>query len=175
MHVRGVRGPDTGSTGNSGRGGVPIYRFALHPVFLVSFVVMVLNDAFLRPSGVWPLFTGKVSDVAVLIFLPAVGALAVVYVKYCIHLVAAGFFHTGIAYALTRWTALFSIAVTALVFTLINISPSCNALYVKMINAVNVLAPVYPELGSTMDATDLITLPALYLSYVIMRKYFQVT
>ena len=60
---------------------------------------------------------------------------------------------------------------SAAVFIMINVSPGFNGWYVRFINSINVLRPVIPVLDSTSDAADLIALPSLAVSYLVLRRY----
>lgn len=58
-------------------------------------------------------------------------------------------------------------------FILINASPGFNAWYVRFINSINVLHPLMPALDSISDAADLIALPSLAVSYLVLRRYVE--
>ena len=151
----------------------PFYRFALDPVFVASFIVMLVNDHLLRPHRLLPSLNWVISDFAIMIFLPAAGALLAVYAKFLAGLVL-GKITPGrvmIPARLTMPVILGSIFVSAAVFILINVSPDFNGWYVRFINSINVLRPVIPALDSTSDAADLIALPSLAVSYLVLRRY----
>ena len=153
--------------------GVSYYRFIFDPVFVVSFLVMVINDIFLRKTGIAPLFFGKLSDAAILIFLPAVGALLICFIKYLAFttLWASSTIRPAPYYHLTQPVLLISVIFTGTVFTMIKASDFFNDLYIRLINSVNILHPLFPRLGSIKDPTDLFMLPALAVSYCVLRKY----
>lgn len=146
----------------------PFYRFAYDPAFVAAFIVMAVNDHYFRPLGVAPLLAGKISDFAVLVFLPAAGALLSVYLRYLYRLAKPTAAFTG----LRRGDALFGIILCGAVFTLIKSSPWFNMQYIAFINGINILRPLFPRLTSTSDPTDLAALPSLIASYLVMRNYF---
>lgn len=153
-----------GVDGTSDKG---IYNFALHPLYILSFCIMLLNDIFLKPSGVLPLIAGKLSDIAILIFLPAAGALLSVYVRYLKHLL---FSNDSSFNGLLLIEAKFSVIITGVIFTLLQLSAAVNELYVDFINNINILSFYYPYLSHTMDPSDLATLPFSLISYMIMKR-----
>ncbi|MBN1534691.1 MAG: hypothetical protein JXA20_18620 [Spirochaetes bacterium] len=153
---------------------LPPYRFALDRVFVAAFFMMLLNDHLLRPSGILPPVTGKLSDFAVMTFLPAAGALISVYARRA----WTGLWNTmnpsaaRPARGIGRADALLGIIASGGVFTAIKTSPRCNDCYISAINSINVLRGIFPRLTSTQDITDLVALPFLVLSYLVMRRYF---
>jgi hypothetical protein len=65
----------------------PFYRFAPDPVFVALFIIMLVNDHLLRPHRILPSLNWVISDFAIMIFLPAAGALLAVYAKHLAGLV----------------------------------------------------------------------------------------
>ena len=151
----------------------PFYSFVFHPLFTVSFLVMLANDHILRPMNIVPFIAGKISDVAILLFLPAVGALVPVYFRFLLH--SASSVLPGrrrhVNYRLRRWDVFFGISATAAMYTLINLSPAFNRMYVSFINGINVLSVIFPRLGSTLDYTDLAVLPVLAVSCTVLLRF----
>jgi hypothetical protein len=144
----------------------------LHPVFVTAFLVMLVNDLFLRPSGMFPVVTGKISDFAVLIFLPAVGSLFILYVKYLSGRLISSVRKTAPAtVAFTLFDLLCPVVLTGLVFIGIKAVPFVNALYVEWLNSVNVLKAFIPHLRCVADPTDLIALPCLAVPFLVLRKW----
>jgi hypothetical protein len=114
-------------------------RALLHPLWLVSLAVLVLNDHVLKGSGLLPgVVTGKLSDVAGLVVAPALLA-ALVRVR-----------------GPRGW--LLAHAAVGLVFSAIKLSASAAALWSTAMAAVG-----FPWV-ITLDPTDLFALPALALS-----------
>ena len=118
----------------------------LHLITIGSIVVLLINDHIFR--YIWPSwFTGKLGDVAWLIFAPV--------------LVFVIFGAAKLNGNLARWI---SICVVGLVFTLANTSRYYHG----------VISEVFSSLAGwetqiTADPTDLLTLPALIVSYRIME------
>jgi hypothetical protein len=154
--------------------GAPPYRFALDRVFVAAFFLMLLNDHLLRPSGILSPVTGKLSDLAVMVFLPAAGALIPVYARRAWRRLRNRVDPSRAvpARGIGRGDALLGILACGGVFTAIKASPRCNEIYICFINSVNLLRGIFPRLTSTQDITDLMALPFLALSYLVMRKYF---
>ena len=114
-------------------------RALLHPLWLGSLAVLVLNDHVLKGSGLLPgVVTGKLSDFAGLVVAPALLA-ALVGVR-----------------GLRGW--LLAHAAVGLVFSAIKLSASAAALWSAVMAAVG-----FPWV-ITLDSTDLFALPALALS-----------
>jgi hypothetical protein len=114
-------------------------RSLLHPLWLVSLVVLVVNDHLLKGAGLLPgWLTGKLSDVAGLVVAPAVLAVLLA--------------------VRTRRGALLAHLLTGLVFAAINVWP----LAARGFEALMALTP-FPWV-IRVDPTDLLALPALLLS-----------
>lgn len=124
---------------------------ALHPIALAAVVVLVVNDWILKPSAAPHWLTGKLSDVAGLVFAPLV-------LSALIGLV------TRAPITLRRLVAV--IALTAGVFTIVKLSP----------DAAHALARVWPGRDATItaDPSDLLCLPALaiaaWIGYSVGRR-----
>jgi hypothetical protein len=149
-----------------------LYTPFIHPAFIGGFFLMLVNDLFLRPSTLFPVVTGKISDFAVLVFLPAVGSLFLLYVNYLVSLVRAAVLKTGpAAVTFTLFDLVIPVVFTGAVFTGIKAVPSINALYVDWLNSVNVLKAVIPSLRCVQDPTDLIALPSLIVPCLVLRRW----
>lgn len=144
----------------------PIYGFALHPVFFVSFLLMAANDLFLKPSGLCPAAAGKLSDLAIVLFLPAVAALGFVWLKYC----ASGIAGLRLDPRLTRTDAAVCVIAVDAVLAAINLSETFRSSFAAFMNGINVLRPLVPVLGATRDPTDLVVLPASLAAYFLLEK-----
>lgn len=115
-------------------------RALYHPLWLVSLGLLVLNDHFLKGSGILPaVLTGKLSDFAGLLFAPAL--LAVL-----LHLSS-------------RRSFVLAHVATGLVFAGIKVSPN----FARLFESIAGLGPFAWHI--TVDPTDLIALPALFVSY----------
>lgn len=143
------------------RGGVaprlPIGE-ALHPVALAAAAVLVVNDWVLKP---WPAaprwLTGKLSDVAGLVFAP-VALTAVVGLA----LWTAGRLGARVGDPwLTRRRLGIAIALTGAVFTVIKLSPEAAARFGTA------WARIVPNAQVVPDPLDLVALPALAVAWWI--------
>lgn len=119
------------------------------PVPLTAVLVLVVNDHVLKTSGVLPgWLTGKLSDVAGLLFFPVF-----------LFALRAAFAPVVRRLAWARACA----ALSAMVFVAIKLSPACNA-------GVNALLAAW-DLGSMrLDPTDLLALPATLGALLVLRS-----
>ncbi|HSD85992.1 MAG TPA: hypothetical protein VLB44_00700 [Kofleriaceae bacterium] len=152
---RALRGADHGELP-----GLPVGE-AMHPVTLLAVVVLVVNDWVLKPAlhgGIGAVITGKLSDVAGLVFAPVVFSAA-------IGLALAGAARLGarVDPYLTQRRLVLCIAATGLGFAAVKLSPA----------AADALAHALSHLGRRasiqVDRTDLLALPALLVAYWIGR------
>lgn len=116
-----------------------------HPLWMVALFLLVLNDHFLKGSGLLPgWLTGKLSDVAGLILAPAVLAV--------------------ILRARSRRTGLVAHVATGVGFATINVSSAAA----RWVEGVSLSTPFPWKI--TVDPTDLFTLPALALGYLAWAR-----
>lgn len=131
---------------------------ALHPVALAAAAVLVINDWVLKP---WPAaprwLTGKLSDVAGLVFAPVALTAAVGLALW----LAARLGARGLDPRLTRRRLALAIALTAAVFTVIKLSPAAAARFGAA------WAHVVPGARVVPDPLDLVALPALAIAWWI--------
>lgn len=118
-------------------------RALLHPVWLIALLLLIVNDHFFKGAGILhDIATGKLSDVAGLIVAPALLA-------------------TLLRVSTQRGLAACHLA-TGLVFALIQLSPS----FARLVEIGMSLVGVKWRLWS--DLTDLLTLPALWVSWRVL-------
>jgi hypothetical protein len=113
----------------------------MHPVAIAAVIVLVVNDWLLKPSAAPAWLTGKLSDVAGLVFAPLVlSALIGLVVRAPITI-------------RRLWGVLLA---TGTVFTVVKLSP----------DAAHALARAWPgaHASITADPTDLLCLPALAIA-----------
>lgn len=116
-----------------------------HPLWLAALAVLVVNDHLLKGAGLLPTaLTGKLSDVAGLVVAPALLATLL---------------------RLTTQRALFAAHLAiGLVFSAINLSPAAAGAFESLM----ALGPLPWHI--TVDPTDLLTLPALALSWRLLTR-----
>jgi hypothetical protein len=137
------------------RGHHPPGDVLLHPAILVSIVLLLLNDFYLKSAHPGPL-TWKLSDFAGLAFAPAL--------VFSIGEAGASVFRRGPALASASGIWL-SAAFTATVFALLKLVPGVGDLAARANDLL--LAPVAGTRGPTVfipDPTDLLALPAVLIS-----------
>lgn len=140
----------------------------LHPLALGAMAVLALNDHWGKAA--WPgLVTGKLSDVAGLLFFPLA-------VQAAWELVRA---RGGRATEPSRSVLVGAALATAVVFTLVKVSPAAAELYRLTFGALRwpldaVLAlartsplPPLSKVMLTRDVTDLVALPAVLVSVLV--------
>lgn len=120
----------------------------------MSVILLIANDWFLKRHFAGAV-TGKLSDVAGLVFAPLVLSSAI-----GLALAAAVRFGARVDPSLSRRRLLVCLAATGLTFAAVKLSP----------DAAHMLARLLPH-GShiVVDGTDLLTLPALAIAYLIGR------
>tara|TARA_R110002073_G_scaffold123819_11_gene268008 strand:+ start:66315 stop:66920 length:606 start_codon:yes stop_codon:yes gene_type:complete len=122
-------------------------------------LLLIANDWWFKPSA-WAqgFLTGKLSDIAGLVFFPLL-------LTACTNCAALGLHRLGLSidFTLRRYKAVSAIALTALVFSAVKLSPSCNHLVLEFIS----LFGLHPSI--VLDATDLYTLPALGVAWLVAR------
>lgn len=129
----------------------------LDPVPIAGLLLMILNDAFLRPT--WPSWwTGKLSDFGILMLFPflvtATSSLALAVFARLRRSSPPG------APSTSRFFA--ALALSALGLTAVNTSTTLRDLYVELLYAVD-LFDHFPVFRYTLDPTDLIALAILPL------------
>ncbi len=166
-----AEGRQTASSGRLGRAGAVPADALLHPGALLAIAVLVVNDHVLKSA--WPgLVTGKLSDVAGLVFFP---------------LVLLGGYESLAAVA-RRWPGprarplLVSVALTGIAFALVKTAaPAADAFArVLAVGEWAIVAAVHPLTGGDVptvvvgrvlaDPTDLVALPALIVPLWIGRR-----
>jgi hypothetical protein len=137
---------------------IQAWRAMVHPATWVCIFVLLLNDQLLRWR--WPSWmTGKLGDVAWLAFAPLIVALGLAL----------------LGHVASRWglrqngrgqnaVILVSIALVGGVFAVIKTLPAATALFHTGFNAVFGWRPLLVR-----DPTDLLTLPALAIAWLIWR------
>lgn len=135
------------------RGELPIGE-ALHPVALAAVVVLVVNDWVLKPSAAPGWLTGKLSDVAGLVFAP---------------LVLTALVDAAIGRPLTRAKLAASIALTGAVFAAVKLSPEAARAVARAWSLTGVDARI------VADPTDLLALPSLAVAWWIGVKEIRST
>jgi hypothetical protein len=132
----------------------------LHPIPLAALLLLIANDWWLKPSA-WAsgLVTGKLSDVAGLVFFPLL-------LTASANCAALGLHRLGVPidFTLRRYKAYAAIALTGLVFSLVKLSPACNHLILEAVGALG----LHPSV--MLDPTDLYTLPALGIAWLVARS-----
>jgi len=147
--------------------------YLLHPAVWLAITVLVVNDHVLK-AHVPGWLTGKLSDVAGLIFFPLVLA------GLCD--LAAHLARRELSSASRRRLVLATVSATAVVFAGIQLSPALADLYLDALSLLQwpyhaLIAAVHraplPDLQRpvhTADVTDLIALPALLVPLWIARR-----
>jgi hypothetical protein len=131
---------------------------AVHPVTLLAVAVLAINDWLLKPRFGPSVVTGKLSDVAGLIFAPVVLSAAIGLVCH-----VAAWLGAAVDPSLSRRRLVACTVATGAVFAAVKLSPA----------AAGVLAAAISQLGRPatirLDPSDLLALPALALALWIGR------
>jgi len=125
-----------------------LHRALYHPLWLVSLGLLVLNDHFLKGSGILPaVLTGKLSDFAGLVVAPA---LLVVLLRLS-----------------SRRSFVMANVATGIVFVGIKVFPAVA----RVFESIAGLGPFSWHI--TVDPTDLVAVPALFVSYRVFVRAMQ--
>lgn len=154
---RALRGADRGE-----KPALPVGE-AMHPVALLAVLLLVVNDWVLKPrfhdgSALGELVTGKLSDIAGLAFAPVVLTSAIGLV-----LALAAKLGARVNPYLTQRRLVLAIAATGVTFAAVKLSPAAAEALANALSHLGRRASIY------LDRTDLLTLPALLVSYAIGR------
>jgi hypothetical protein len=131
---------------------------ALHPVTLAAALLLAVNDWVLKPRLGPSAMTGKLSDLAGLVFAPVVLSAAI---GLGLHL-AAGL-GARVDPSLSRRRLVLCTVATGAVFAAVKLDPGAARVLVALISHLGRPAAIY------LDRTDLLCLPALALALWIGR------
>ena len=146
----------------------PVASGLLHPITLASIGVLLLNDHWLKAAWSHP-STGKLSDVAGLIFFPLL-LVAIIEVAQ-----AGSRRYRGASHRLLVAT----VVATGLVFGLVQLYPPVTEAYRVALAALqrpaltldlvlnSVALEAWPRVAATPDASDLLAMPALLVAYAL--------
>ena len=138
------------------RPALPVGEF-FHPLSLLALSLLIVNDWILKPSPWAPsALTGKLSDVAGLVFFPLL-------LTALVDCALLGLARLGLDldFSLRRGKLLLSIASTALCFTAVKLSSSVRELALDLLQGLGLSARI------VADPSDLVALLALWLSWRI--------
>ena len=141
---------------------LPVKEF-MHPLSLFCVFLLGFNDHFLKDSGIMPgWFTGKLSDVAGIIFFPLLlTALANTTASGINYLSKSAGFNFRLDHSLKRWKSLLACGITAFCLSSIQFSPVAVSVYSALVAWMG-----FP-FRATMDPTDLLALLFLPVPYFI--------
>jgi hypothetical protein len=131
---------------------------ALHPVALAAVVVLVVNDWVLKPRWGPSAVTGKLSDVAGLIFAPVVLSAAIGLL-----LALAARLGARVDPSLSRRRLVACTLATGVVFAAVKLDPGAARVVAGLLSWLGRPATIY------LDATDLLCLPSLAIALWIGR------
>ncbi len=142
-----------------GRRALPVGEL-LHPVPLAAVVVLVINDRLLKGADLLPaLVTGKLSDVAGLLFFPLLLTALV-----DLGLLAAARLGAPVDFSLRRWKLGAALAATAVGFAAVKLSAAAAGTAAGVLSAVGLPSHI------VADPTDLLALPALLVAALVGRR-----
>ena len=150
--------------------------FFLHPVYLISIVVLVINNLWFKSSGLFPWLAGKLSDIAIMIFLPALICLGVQFLRHMGHTAVMVFKRNQINketvdYTPSMFLIIAAIAISAGLMTAMQFSETTSAVYYQTILTLNdwffAGRITHPPVA---DPTDLLSLLFLIIPYYLLSK-----
>ena len=140
-----------------GDGTLPIGE-AMHPLTLAAVAVLVINDWVLKPRYGPSVITGKLSDVAGLVFAPVVLSAALGLALFIVAKLGA-----PVHPRLTERRLVACIVATGAGFAAVKLSATAASWFVALVSALGRPAEV------SLDRTDLLCLPALAIALWIGR------
>ena len=148
--------------------------FFLHPVFILAMGLTVLNNLWLKPSGWNPVIAGKLSDCAIMVFLPALISLLVVFVRYQVDSVRVALgskVPPDCSLEPSHRVVLVAIAISAVVMTALQTSEAVSGLYDATLRAANdVLFFGRVPAKARPDVTDLVSLIFVAIPYRVLTR-----
>jgi hypothetical protein len=140
--------------------------FFLHPAFLAAMGATLANNLWFKGTGLAPFWAGKITDAAIMVFLPALICLGVGTVRFAF---AGGAAAGDDECRPSRAVVLAAIAVSAAAMIAIKASDAGAAAYTTVIRAANAaLVPGRVTARAVADPTDLATLAFLVVPYMIL-------
>jgi len=144
-----------------GKRALPAGEFLNAPA-LAAFLTLALNDWWLKPSSWAPgWLTGKLSDVAGLLFFPLLLTALFDCAALGLHRLAVRHLGRGVDFTLRRYKIALAIAITALVFALAKLDPSSSALVENALRTLGLSARI------VVDRSDLCALVVLFIPWRI--------
>tara|TARA_B100000405_G_C16395705_1_gene304755 strand:- start:57 stop:539 length:483 start_codon:yes stop_codon:yes gene_type:complete len=146
--------------------------FFLHPVYLGAIGVLVLNNFWLKQSGYAPWLAGKLSDVALMVFMPAVLCVWWVLGKVCWDLLMKAIRDSRAQenYFPPRMVVAASLLVSGLVMTLLQISSHVSSFYYQVLNPINQALWGWGIMPPTQDPSDILTCGFLVVPYLLFQQ-----
>ncbi|MBN2652448.1 MAG: hypothetical protein JXR63_08695 [Spirochaetales bacterium] len=143
--------------------------FILEPAFIISVILLIFNDFYLKRSGKVPFIAGKLSDFCLMIIFPFFLCLLFVTIRYPIDCLVSFFCKKKErTLFLPRWVIISALFISATVMTLLQFSDIFNQLVVA-----------FMEIGRgrdnyyllTKDPSDIVSLVNLIPAALILREY----
>ena len=150
--------------------------FFLKPVFISAMILLVVNNLWFKPSLRCPVIAGKISDIAIIIFLPALICLAVETMRYISHSIIIwrkknSTLFRDETYFPSHPLVLGSILISALAMSLLQLSGDISDTYYRLISFFNqILFNGRTIAAPTRDLTDLISLSFLIIPYITLKN-----
>ena len=141
-----------------GKPALPAGEF-LHPIPLFAAALLLVNDHLLKGGGVVPgMVTGKLSDVAGLLFFPLLCTSAVDLLLF-----AAARAGARVDFSLRAYKLVLATLTTGAVFAAIKLSPAAASLVAGLLSDLGLASRI------VADPTDLLALPMLAAAYWLGR------
>ena len=148
--------------------------FILHPISIISVILIIFNDFYLKPSKISPIIAGKLSDISLMVFLPIFLSFIFIFIKYLLNSILI-LIKEDIKedYSIPYMIIIISLFISGGVLILLQVSDLFNLFFEKYIILLKELltGKSYSKINLTKDIYDLIAIPFLVIPYLFLSRY----
>lgn len=142
--------------------------FIFEPVFLVSVVLLIFNDFYLKPLAKYPIIAGKLSDFCLMIIVPFFICLVYSSLVYLLKIIINFNNKKEFTVYLDNTIIIFALVIAGGVMILLQVSDNFNYLVIKVMKLIRGQNKI---ILLTKDPSDIISLINLIPAGYILSKY----